>query len=73
MQARATARTHPLFLDSETSKTEWPFKPQLPGYYRAIGLAAVARGLELNLDALEPEMQEAIKRGVRNAGDAWKS
>ena len=71
MQARATTRTHPVLLDSETSTFEWPFKPQLPGFYRAIGLAAVARALELNLEALEPEIQEAIKRGVRHVGDSW--
>jgi hypothetical protein len=72
-QLGATTRTQRVFLDSETAKIEWPFKPQLPGYYRAIGLAAVARGLELNLDDLEPELQEAIRRGARHVGDAWKN
>jgi hypothetical protein len=48
-----------------TSKTKGPFSRQLPGFYRAIGLAAVAQGLELRLDAFEPGLQEVIKRGAR--------
>jgi hypothetical protein len=48
------------------SKNDWPFKRRLPGFYRAVGLAAVAQGLELRLDAFEPKLQEAIKRGAHH-------
>ena len=33
--------------------------------HRDIGLAAVARGLELSIDDLEPELSDAVKRGAR--------
>jgi hypothetical protein len=33
--------------------------------HRDIGLAAVARGLELSMDDLEPELSDAVKRGAR--------
>jgi hypothetical protein len=33
--------------------------------YRDVGLAAVARELELSADDLEPELSEAVKRGSR--------
>ena len=32
--------------------------------YRDVGLAAVARELELSADDLEPELSEAVKRGA---------
>lgn len=33
--------------------------------YRDVGLAAVAAELDLELDALEPEMAKAVQRGAR--------
>ena len=33
--------------------------------YRDVGLAAVARELELSADDLEPELSEAVRRGAR--------
>jgi hypothetical protein len=44
--------------------------PERPGrlmarIYRDIGLAAVARELDLPTDGLEPELSEAVKRGAR--------
>jgi hypothetical protein len=47
------------------SEADWIFKPQLPGFYRALGLAAVAEGLDLQLDTLDLALQEAINRGKR--------
>ena len=44
-----------------------PTKPSrlLSGIYRDIGLAAVASGLEIQMDQLAPEICEAVKRGSR--------
>ena len=37
----------------------------LAGIYHDIGMAAVALGLELAIDSLEPEAHEAVRRGNR--------
>ena len=37
----------------------------LAGIYHDIGMAAVAIGLELAIDSLEPEAHEAVRRGHR--------
>ncbi|HXT06015.1 MAG TPA: hypothetical protein VN715_03640 [Roseiarcus sp.] len=37
----------------------------LAGIYHDIGMAAVALGLELAMDSLEPEAHEAVRRGNR--------
>lgn len=37
----------------------------LSGIYHDIGLAAVALGLEMPIDDLEPDVGEAVKRGAR--------
>ena len=37
----------------------------LAGIYHDIGMAAVAMGLDLAVDSLEPEAHEAVRRGNR--------
>jgi hypothetical protein len=43
----------------------------LPNRYREIGLAAVANGLNLQLNTLDPDMAEAVARGTAALFPAW--
>jgi hypothetical protein len=64
-QAPESAYRPPLGPET-TTKSEWPYRQHLPGFYRAVGLAAVVRGLDLPWEAFEPGLQQAIIRGARH-------
>ena len=51
--------------NSETMLAPMRARRLLERIYRDVGLAAVARELELSADDLEPELSEAVKRGAR--------
>ena len=57
--------TPAILSNSEAMPAPMRARRLLERIYRDVGLAAVARELELSADDLEPELSEAVKRGTR--------